>query len=266
MAMKIFKKLGIVLALLVLTCGTASATVILSKQTAEDMAGGKAVVNVVLQGITFSYVDGGAGNDQIADSANGLAVFHVGDKITVDGSTSNDGTYEILAVAAGAVDVGTGLLTAEAAGDQTALASARGMSLSDIFRRGVIRIYSGTQPASPETTESGTLLLEISESSGAFVADADANGLLFDDVTCGASSCSVAKAVAQVWSDAGLDTGTAGWGRLYDNGFDTGADGGEAFRRIDFSVGVSGDLAISPSVTTGVTKTIDEFVLTVPLQ
>jgi len=264
--MKVFEKLGIILALLVLTCGTASATVILSKQTAEDLAGGRAVVNVVIQAATIAYVDGGAGNDQIHDSASGLAVFHIGDKVTVDGSTSNDGTYEILDVSATDLDVGTGLLTTEAEGDATALASARGMSLSDIFRRGVIRIYSGAQPASPETVESGTLLLEISESSGAFTGGADANGLLFDDVTCGAASCSVAKMVSQVWSDAGLDTGTAAWGRLYDNAFDTGADAGEAYRRIDFSVGVAGDLVMSPSVTTGVTKTIDEFTLTVPLQ
>jgi hypothetical protein len=263
-----FKKLGIVFALVLLLAGNASAGVILSKQTAKDLAGGRAAVNVLLQGTTFSYVDGGAGNDQIADSGNGLGVFHVGDMITVEGSTSNDGTYKILAVAASGatIDVGTGLLTTEAAGDQTALASARGMSLSDIFRRGVIRIYSGTQPASPETAESGTLLLEITESSGAFVAGADANGLLFDAVTCGASSCSVAKDLNQVWSDAGIATGSAGWGRLYDNAMNVGADGGAAYRRIDFSVGTAGNLVMSPSVTTGVTKTIDEFTLTVPLQ
>lgn len=233
-----------------------------SKACADALAGGRAVVNAILQGTTFAYVDGGAGNDQITDSANGLAIFHVGDMITVEGSTSNDRTYEILAVAAGAIDVGTGLLTAEIAGDQTTLASARGHSLSDIFRHGVIRIYSGAQPATPETAESGTLLLEISESSGAFTGGADANGLRFDEVVDGVLS----KEVGQVWSDAGLNTGTAGWGRLYDNAFNTGADAGEAFNRIDFSVASSGgDLTMATSIVTGVTKTIDTFTLTIPL-
>ena len=238
--------------------------VIISKHCADMLVGGKAVVNVILQGITFSYGDGTGtgGNDEILDSANGLAVFHVGDMITVDGSTSNDGTYEILAVAAGAIEVAAGSLTTEAAGDQTALATARGHSLADIFKYGVIRIYSGSQPASPQEAETGTLLLEISESGGAFVADADANGLLWDAYVDGVLS----KDAAQTWSDAGIATGTAGWGRIYDNGFDTGADAGEAFNRIDFSVGTSGaDLTMATAVTIGNTKTIDSFDLIIPL-
>lgn len=262
--MKIFKKLGIVLALLLLVAGNADAAVKVSKACADKMAGGRAVANVVLQGTTFQYIDGGAGNDQIGDSGNGLAVFHVGDMITVDGSTSNDGTYEILAVAAGTVDVGTGLLTTEAAGDQTALASGRGHSLLDIFKFGVIRIYSGTQPTAPEETEAGgTLLLEITVASGAWEDDVDTNGLLFDEVVDGV----VAKSLSQVWSGAGIATGTAAWGRLSDNadGDTLGADATEVLPRIDFSVGTSGDLVMSPSVTIGVTKTIDEFTLTVPL-
>jgi|GEM_PF-518628 len=264
--MKLFKKLGVVLALLFLLAGTAEAAVVISKACADKLAGGRAVVNVVLQGITFSYGDGTGtgGRDQILDSANRLAVFHVGDMITVDGSTSNDVTAEILAVTAAAIEVPAGTLVTEAAGDQTALASARGMSLLDIFKHGVIRIYSGAVPAAPEDAETGTLLLEITEGSGAWVGDVDTNGLLFDEVTDGV----VDKDISQVWSGVGIATGTATYGRLYDNadGDTLGADATEVLPRIQFSVGVSGDLVMSPSVTIGVTKTIDEFSLTVPLQ
>jgi len=45
------------------------------------------------RGIAFVY--GGGGNDSITDTANGLGSFHVGNLVTVAGSTSNDGTYEV---------------------------------------------------------------------------------------------------------------------------------------------------------------------------
>ncbi|HBA73565.1 MAG TPA: hypothetical protein DCZ63_15645 [Geobacter sp.] len=261
--MKIFKKIGVALVALLLFADNASAAVILSKGMVDELAAGKAVVNVVLQAATIAYVDGGAGNDQIHDSASGLAGFHVGDMVTVDGSTSNDGTYEILAVSATDLDVGTGLLTTEAEGDATALASARGQSIADLLKYGVMALYSGARPANPETAEAGTLLLLISESSGAFVGGTDTNGLLFDTVIDGI----VYKNASQVWSDACIDTGTITWGRFYANDYTTGADGAEALVRFDFSVATSSsDLNMSTSCVTGNTKTIDEFTITVPVQ
>lgn len=72
-----------------------------------------------LQGITIAFVDGGAGNDSITDSLNRflLTKFSKGDTITIRGSTSNNGTYTILSVVAGTIEVATGSLTAEIAGD-----------------------------------------------------------------------------------------------------------------------------------------------------
>ena len=244
-----------------------------SKACADGLAGGRAVVNETYgpgdEIISFGDGTGTGGNDEIiAAAGTPFSGFHIGDMVTtVTESTTNDGTFEILDITGSGdtIEVAAGSFTTEAAAavGLATVASARGHSLSDIFRHGVIRIYSGAQPATPETTESGTLLLEISESSGAFVADADANGLRFDEVVDGVLS----KEVGQIWSGAGLDTGTAGWGRLYDNGFDTGADAGEAFNRIDFAVAASGsDLNMATSVVTAITKTIDTFTLTIPLQ
>lgn len=67
---------------------------------------------------TIAFVDGGAGNDSITDSGNGFltAGFVVGNSITVDSTSNlNDGTYVILAVSAGTIEVATGSLTAESA-------------------------------------------------------------------------------------------------------------------------------------------------------
>jgi len=70
----------------------------------------------VVSGTGIAFVDGGAGNDSITDSNNGLAVFTVGDVLVVSGTTNNDGTYTALTVAAGTIEVATASLTAEGAG------------------------------------------------------------------------------------------------------------------------------------------------------
>lgn len=246
--------------------------VIISKHCADMLVGGKAVVNETYGPgdgiISFGDGTGTGGNDEIiAAAGTPFSGFHVGDMVTtVTKSTTNDGTFEVLDVTGGgaAIEVPAGSFTTEAAATVglAVVATARGHSLADIFKYGVIRIYSGSQPASPQEAETGTLLLEISESGGAFVADADANGLLWDAYVDGVLS----KDGSQTWSGAGIATGTAGWGRVYDNGFDTGADAGEAFNRIDFSVGTTGaDLTMATAVTIGNTKTIDSFDLIIPL-
>lgn len=68
---------------------------------------------------TIAFVDGGGGNDSITDSGDGFltAGFVVGNSITVSGSTSNNGTYVILAVTAGTIEIATASLTDESAGD-----------------------------------------------------------------------------------------------------------------------------------------------------
>lgn len=222
----------------------------------------KAQVNNAITATTVSFGDGtgSGGRDQILDSGNGLAGFHKYDKITVEGSTSNDGTYEILSVAAGVVAVAAGSLTTEAAGNQVILASARGGSMCDLFRHGVLDIRSGTQPASADDAESGSSLCLITLSSGAFTAGVDTNGLNINDAVAGV----IGKYTGEVWSGQGLAAATAGWFRFYDNSKTTGAS--TTAVRFDGAIGTSGrELNMSnTTISVGGTTTIDTVALTLP--
>lgn len=75
---------------------------------------------------TLAFVDNSPNPDTITDSGNGLSTqgFEVNDRITVSGSTSNDSTYHIASVAAGALTLAAGdSLTNEAAGDLVTISS-----------------------------------------------------------------------------------------------------------------------------------------------
>lgn len=224
----------------------------------------KAEATDLITATTISFEDGTGtdGRDQILDSGDGLAGFEKRKNITVSGSDSgtNDGTFEILSVAAGAIEVAAGSFSSESEGEQIILASAEGGSISDIFRNGVIDIYSGSQPADADTGETGTKLVTITLSSGAFVADAAANGINFDETSSGVLS----KDADEVWSGEGLDDGTAGWFRLYDNSYTIGSS--TSAIRLDGSVATSGaQLNLSNTViSTGGTTTVDTAELTMP--
>ncbi len=241
-------------------------TVEISKGCADNLAKGKGTAKVTIGSInTISFGDGtGTGStDEILDSGNGLGGVSVGDMVTVvTQSGTNDITTEALAVSAGAIEVVAGSFTTESAATAgyCSVVSHRGHSLADIFKYGVIRIYGTPRPASPQDTEgAATLLLEISESGGAFSGGSDTNGLLWDSVVDGVLS----KDTSQTWSDTVLATGTAVWGRIYDNAFNTGADAGETYNRIDFDIG--SDLDMAASMTLGNVRTIDTFDIQVPL-
>jgi len=71
-----------------------------------------------VSGITIAFVDGSGGSDTITDSASGFN-FQDGDKIRVQGSTSNDGDYTLNGTAnTGTLTVDTGTFTAETAGQR----------------------------------------------------------------------------------------------------------------------------------------------------
>jgi hypothetical protein len=213
----------------------------------------------LMTAITISFGDGTGtdGNDQILDSDDGLvdAGFEVGDYLSVAGSTSNNFSgLKALVVAVGAIDVPAGTFSTEAAGDQVVLGSSvGGGSLDELLRNGVLEIYSGSQPASADVAESGTKLLRVTISSGAFVAGTATNGLNIAAATSGVS----AKETAEVWSGVGLAAGTAGWFRYYANDYTTGASTSAV--RFDGSCGVSsGDLQMSSlTVAVGATNTVD---------
>jgi len=221
-----------------------------------------AVAANLMTGTTISFRDGTGtdSRDRIADSGNGLAGFTLGDKVTVAASTSNNVTAEILAVAAGYLEVAAGTLSTEAAGEQVVLASASGGSFVDLFRNGVLDIYSGSQPTGSDSAETGTKLVSITLSSGAFVGGTATNGINLGEVSSGV----LAKESGETWSGTAVATGVAGWFRFYDNSYTAGASTSAV--RFDGAVATSGSqLNMSnTSITTGGSTTIDSLALTQP--
>lgn len=221
---------------------------------------------VVYTATTIAAVDGGSSDDTLTDSANGFLTegFAVGDSVLMLGFTGANAGYvgpvELTAVAEGTLTFATGSLTAsDAATESITLVAIRGGAFRDIFKQGVLEIYSGSQPATADAAETGTKLLRITVSSGAFVAGAQANGIQF-----GAPVAGVIAKNTDVWSGVGLADGTAGWWRLYDNAYTTGLS--TSAIRMDGNCATSGgDLNMaSLTVTTGATTTIDSFAITQP--
>jgi len=220
--------------------------------------------------LTFGDGDGDGGNDTINDVSNGLITHRPGDKLTVKGSTSNDGTYEILAVSVGIIQVAAGSLSAETADAVTVgLASCRGGSFNDLFRNGIMRIFSGAQPSTSDDVETGTLLVEISNGGtigDPFVSGQPEYGLNFGETAVAAI---LAKAPTEGWQGEAVASGTAGYFRFYPNDVDnhTGADGGgETKIRFDGAIATSGAQLnmSSTTITAGGTTTIDSVAVTLP--
>lgn len=240
----------------------------LSEGLRDKMLGLQATIVGAVIGITLDFNDNGGSADTITDSGNGFvaAGFAVGDVLFVQGSTSQDtdGTGAVPTdVAAGTLTLATGTLSATEVGlAGTVVACARGGSLKDIFKDGVLRIYSGTQPTSADTAVSGTLLIEVTVDAGAFAHGNAAAGLEYGAAASGA----IAKD-SDTWQGLGLAAGTAGWFRFCANPTDNGALS-STLPRIDGSVGTSGsDLNMTnTSITVGSTYTIDAWTITLPYQ
>ncbi|RPI56190.1 MAG: hypothetical protein EHM49_00910 [Deltaproteobacteria bacterium] len=133
-------------------------------------------------------------------------------------------------------------------------------SLAELLQDGIIHVYSGSQPASADLAETGTLLLEITISSGAFVPGVGTNGLELAAPISGV----IGIKSGEVWSGVGLATGTAGWFRFYCNKEHTGAVASAV--RLDGNCGTSlAQLNMSSlSIVEGATTTIDSFDVTMP--
>lgn len=121
-----------------------------------------------------------------------------------------------------AIRLSTGLINATMATSsfKSALEGASGF---------LIDIYSGTQPANPDTAASGTLLVTVSlggTGSGMHFEDAAVAGVLLKDA-------------AETWSGEAVATGTAGWWRLRRTS-DTGTGASTTASRMDGSIGTSG--------------------------
>jgi hypothetical protein len=222
--------------------------------------------NAYLKGTSMAYVDGAAGNDYITDSENRFlkAGFKVGDLFSTTGSTTanNDLTNEpILAVAAGKLEFATGQVhTAEAFVAATDITGDNQGSLQELFKDGIIHVYSGSQPADANAAETGTKLLEITVSSGAFVPGSADNGLEI----AAPSEGKIGIKSGETWSGVGIAEGTAGWFRFYDNLEHEGAVSSAV--RLDGNCATSGAQLnmSSTSVAEGATTTIDSFDVTMP--
>jgi len=213
-------------------------------------------------GATFSFESGTGtdGRDRIVDSGTGVAGFIRRDVLTIAGSANNNGVYEIIAVAAGYLEVAAGALTAEAAGGTVILAGAQGGSFVDLFRNCVLDVYSGTQPATADSGETGIKLLSVTLSSGAFTGGSPTNGINFGEVSSGV----LHQEAGEVWSGVGLADGTAGWCRCYGNDYILGESG--VAIRFDGAVSTSGAQfnMTNTAVTSGGITTVDAVSLTLP--
>lgn len=215
---------------------------------------------------TIAAVDGGAGLDSLTDSANGFitAGFTAGDEIIVRGFTGGGAAavlpIKVVSVAAGVIEVPTGSLVADAAGESVTITALSGGSLKGIFKDGIMEIRTGTQPATADLVESGSLVARITKSSGAFTAGVVTNGLEFQDATSGVMS----KLSTETWSGLGLGTFTAGWFRFYTNAYSTGASSSAI--RFDGSVATSGaDLNLnSTAIVLDLPINILTFSITMP--
>jgi len=91
--------------------------------TEKIKVGDKIIDGATTIGSDIAFVDGGVTSDSITCVAATFITdgFKVGDVFRVVGSTSNDGVYTILTVAAGIITVATGSLTTEGAAETITL-------------------------------------------------------------------------------------------------------------------------------------------------
>ena len=248
----------------------------LSTGLRNSLLGKQAAGVAVLQGANGALVDGGAGADTITDSGEsllttgfqpGMVLYLVG-ATTAANNTAVSGK-KIVSVVAGTITLDTGVVnTAEQFAAATTLIGVSGGCLSDLFRNGVIDIYSGAQPASADAAETGTKLMRITQGSGTFVAGAGANGLLFEDFADVASG-ELQKKSDQVWSGVGLAAAgsagvTAGWWRMYDNSVTTGLST-TAVRMDGICSASSYQMRMSSTkIVEGATVTVDSFKVIIP--
>lgn len=131
--------------------------------------------------------------------------------------------------------------------------------LRGIFLNGVMKFYTGAQPASADDPITGTLLGDVTVLALPFAEGSAANGINFDSP----SLRTLSKASAEIWQFKGIAAGTIGWFRFQANAVDNDTLS-TTLSRIDGSVGItSGDLRLT-SVTSAINTiiTIDSFTIT----
>lgn len=137
-------------------------------------------------------------------------------------------------------------------GSLGSVASPVGNPIQDLLASGIIKIYSGTPPATADAAIAGTLLVSIDNGGSATTFGEPASN-------------AIAIAGGETWSVAAVATGTASFFRYVIKATDDGTLSTTQVR-IQGTVGTSGaDMIIgNTAVTSGATQTIDTFTLTAP--
>ena len=149
------------------------------------------------------------------------------------------------------------------------LSSGARQSLLDAYKNtfndGVIRVYSGVAPASPDDAETGTLLAEITVDGAAFTPGMPGAGLSFDVITHESGQSVLAKTASENWMGTGLAQGQAGYFRMYDNNRVTGES--TTAKRIQGTVGTANaDLQLaSVNIVAGVPVTVNNLTIVQPM-
>ena len=134
--------------------------------------------------------------------------------------------------------------------------------LATLLLGGVIRIFSGPQPANADMAEQGTLLGVVTLNAEAWQAGHLSNGLTLDHV-----GLYVVKPYTARWMFTARATGNAGWFRYVANAPDAGITSITAVR-MDGQIGTTTSpkemIWDSPAVEQGTSYPIDSFIFTLP--
>lgn len=136
---------------------------------------------------------------------------------------------------------------------RNAVASNYGLGMA--MNKGVIRLYSGTAPDTPDDAPTGTLLGAITTNGSAYIPGVtkDTAGLVVHLLSPGI------LAKTGIWRLIGSQSGTATWFRWYSSQIDDFGSNTN-FLRIDGDIGT--DLFLSdPALTAATDVQISEFIL-----
>jgi hypothetical protein len=128
-----------------------------------------------------------------------------------------------------------------------------GGTFQDVYYKGFLEIWSGSQPATPDSQPAGTLLCTM-------YSNGTSAGLTFADATGGV----ISKTSTETWSGTAVASGTAGCFRLKTAG-DAGGTS-TVDERLDGSIATSGaDVNMgSTTITSGAVTTLSTFTITAP--
>ncbi len=141
------------------------------------------------------------------------------------------------------------------------LAANGGGGLAELLKAGIIRIYSGTQPASADDAVTGTLLCTITGASLPVTQGVETNGLGFAAATGG-----VIGKDGVVWSGDNIADGTAGWARFSANATLDNTGISTTAVRVDMAAATSGSQInfSTTSLVNGITTTVSSVAITQP--